>query len=650
MRQIRVVLLLGVLLLAFSTVSAQQLIPMSDVDMYVSSELELQGFPTTGGQLESIRQEISQNITTEMNNVVEQIGRLDGTNEVGRAWLGEVEEAAGQNTPTSARDQFNAYRQPQQIDAVTGNDNRPVLPREPEGIDREARDLVNRVSDSVRDLFRSEQGELPQYQYTGQRPATGLQALAERFGAEVNAINAGFAWDEMRQRQFYEALADGTSDYINDRIQRYRNVTKRVMRRYIQVMTASQELPISGYWRPESEIEYSRSGTCQVYVCDGCGGGVVPQPEEEDPGEPLCGFPAEPPFLVWRGAEHPYLPGTSSIYSAAPDINIEIARDSNGATIRNMRTEHTTEYEVVAPDRIIVRDTFREIGGCTLTAEYALVLVRQDETVCTIIELPEEPVSTPEPETTPVPGETNRMRVGQPIYNDPAECDSENTPPAMEEVSFVAQADGSILLDYGTGQLTLYGQGFGSYEYNTGTGRGLRQVVYLNLFGGGTQGSLSWSITTNGKQCFASHDLSLPGAQPDVVVTPAPDENNQSSENGNVSNEDVFDLLPGRYRAEWTELPGLCNPDLQPLAPNFSEVTLTLPDPLTVIMDYDGGQLQLTNGAPGMFFLTQMTDAFNASSTIMPLDATTVSFSWAGADTADPSITCIVMASLIPID
>ncbi|MBL8120706.1 MAG: hypothetical protein JNJ78_24500, partial [Anaerolineae bacterium] len=57
MRQIRVVLLLGVLLLAFSTVSAQQLIPMSDVDMYVSSELELQGFPTTGGQLESIRQE-----------------------------------------------------------------------------------------------------------------------------------------------------------------------------------------------------------------------------------------------------------------------------------------------------------------------------------------------------------------------------------------------------------------------------------------------------------------------------------------------------------------------------------------------------------------------------------------------------------------
>lgn len=647
MRYLHLPVLLILVLFTFSSVQAQQLIPMSDVDRYIQPELEVQGFPTTGAQIEAVRQEISQNITDELNNVVRQIGELEGGNPVGREWLQEVEQAASANTPQTAREQFISYRDRPQIDSVTGADTRPVLPQVPEGIDREASDLVNRISDSLRDIFRSEAGALPTYQYTGQRPATGLQALVERYGKEVNRINGEFAWNEQKRRQFSEALADGTSDYIQNRIDRYRNVTQRVMRRYIQIMNATQDLPIAGYWRVENEVEYQRSGTCEVYVCDGCGGGVIPQPEEEDPGEPLCGYEGDPSFLVWRGAEHPYVEGTSSIYSAATSVDIEIARDSNGATIRNMRTEHSTEYEVVAPDRIIVRDTFREIGGCTLTAEYALVLVRQDETVCNIIELPpDEGQATPEP--TPVPGEPRQLRVGQPLYTDPAECDATTTPPPLGEVTLTAQPDGSMLMDYGTGQVTLYSYGSGNYEFNTGTGVQLRQIISLSLRDNGTRGYLSWSNWSGGKNCYASLDLTLPGAEPDPVSTPAPTADS-SSGNDSTSPEQTAALLPGLYHAEWINLPGLCHAALQPTAPQFAEVALALPDAQTLQADYEGGQYTLINGAPGMFFALTDSETISGAASITVMDAQSASFGWTVADKGDASKSCVVMATLTRI-
>ena len=638
--------LLGAMFVSMTTAQAQQLIPMSDVDPYISNQLEVQQFPTTGAQIESIRQDISREIANEISSVVEQIGELDGTNAVGRAWLGEVEEAASANTPQTAREQWDSYRQ-------RGNpqtEDRPVLPQQPEGIDGEINDVVTRVSDSVRDIFRSEAGELPQYQYTGQRPATGLQALAERYGREVNRLNAEFAWDEQQRRQFAEAIADGASAYIDERIQRYRNVTKRVVRRFVQMMTASQELPISGYWRVEGEVEYTRSGNCAVYLCDGCGGGVIPQPEEEDPGEPLCGFDATPPFLVWRGMEHPYLEGTSSIYSAATQVEIQIARNGNGATLGNVRTEHTTEYEVVAPDRIVVRDVFREIGGCSMSAEYVLVLVRPDETVCNITELPDLD-ATSEPIVTPPPGEARPFRVGQPFYTDETQCDATTTPPTLEEITLTAQDDGSIVLGYGAEELTLYQQGQNYYEFNTGTGVALRQIVSLVLFEDGASGSLSWSNweTASGKNCYASLDVYLPGAEPDPISTPAPDVNVDPTPEGDIS-QPVGALSAGRYVAEWMELPGLCHADLEASAPHFDETIITVIDPLTVRMEFNGETVTLENGAEGMFFALTMSSQLNASGSLIVNDAESASFSWAGGDAVDSTKTCIVMATLTRVE
>jgi hypothetical protein len=639
---------LVVMLASFATVQAQQFIPMSDVDPYITHQLEVQQFPTTGAQIEAIRQEISQGIANEIGNVVESIGELDGVNQVGRAWLGEVEEAASANTPQTARQQWDDYRQRSTTNSE--GDDRPVLPQQPEGIDGEINDVITRVGDSVRDIFRSEAGELPQYQYTGQRPATGMQALAERYGREVNRLNAQFAWDEQRRREFAEAVADGASSYIDERIERYRNITKRMVRRFVQMMTASQELPISGYWRIEGEVEYARSGNCASYYCDGCGGGVIPQPEEEDPGEPLCGYDAAPPFLFWRGMEHPYLQGTSNIYSAATQVEIQIARNGNGATLGNLRTEHTLEYEVVAPDRIVVRDVFREIGGCSFSAEYVLVLVRPDETVCNITELPDFS-ATPEPVVTPPPGESRPFRVGQPFYTDETQCDATTTPPTLDEITLTAQTDGSMRVEYAEGEITLYQQGQNYYEFNTGTGVALRQIVSLVLFEDGASGNLSWSNvdTASGKNCYASLDVTLPGAEPAPISTPAPDVADDPSQDNGVS-QPASALSTGRYVAEWIELPGLCHADLEPVAPQFSEAIITVVDALTVTMDFNGETLTLENGAEGMFFALTMTSALNASTSLIVDSAESASFSWAGGDTADSSKTCVVMATLTRVE
>jgi hypothetical protein len=504
--------------------------------------------------------------------------------------------------------------------------------------------VAGRIADSVRDIFQSEGGSIPEYQYTGQQPGSGLRGALERFRDRLGTLPQD---ETMVNRQLIEAIADGTDGYIDERIARYRNITKRVIRRYIQMMAPSQDVPISGYWRVEP-YEVQRSGQCAIYICDGCGGGVIPQPEEEDPGEPLCGYGVEPPFLVWNGLEHPYLPGTSNIFSRATTSEWQIARDSNGATIRNLRVNHTTEYEVVAPDRIIVRDFIEEVGGCSLFAEYALVLVRQDETVCNIYEVPGGlPVDTPEP--TPPPGEERVMRVGQPFYTDEQACVEGNRPPALDDLRLTAQPNGLMQVDYAGGSQTLYTESPNFYVYSTGTGQWPRQTITLVLLDGGAQGDLAWSIQAeaDASNCYVSYPLSLPGAEPELVSTPAPTA--EPGSNGGAEPGTGGAMPPGLYTAEWMEIPGLCNEALLPEGPSFTEATLTQTGPEGAALTWDGGGFDLAAYAPDMYVASDERETLLASVSLMPMGDGTLAFGWSAVSHADPSVTCTLMATLTPV-
>jgi hypothetical protein len=641
--QRRILLLIAFLVLATGVAEAQVARPAPSIDTHIATQVELAGFPTTGSQIEAARQAISQHISNEIDHVAQQIGELERTSSVGRLYVEEIEAEAAAAPPVDSR--WGPYRDRPRTDPTTGEDTRPVLPRQPEGIDAQIDDVANRIADSVRDLFRSEQGAIPEYHYTGQNGSEGLQGLLERFRERLGTLP-----DDPRavMRQLKDAIVNGTDNYIDERIERYRNITKRVINRYIQIMTASDEVPISGYWRVEPFV-VEHSGNCISYYCDGCGGGVIPQPEEADPGEPLCGYDAEPPFLVWRGLEHPYLPGTSNIFSRATTSEWQTARDGNGATIRNMRVNHTTEYEVVAPDRIIVRDFTEEVGGCSFFAEYVLTLVRQDETVCNIMELPGDlPLETPE--TTPPPGEERTMRIGQPFYTDEAACLADNTPPiTSNEVRLTAQGDGSMRLDYAGGSVTLYTESANFYVFESGTDVSPRQTIYLTLLEGGVEGDLSWSITNaDGQNCYVSFPLSLPGAEGEIGATPPPAATD-APDNGSADQPDAgLDIAPGVYTAEWIDIPGLCQEALRPEGPSFSEVTISLPEPGLLVMAWESGELRLSHFAPGMYVTTISNDALNASVSLTAMGDGTHAFGWSAGSTTDTSLTCTLMATLTP--
>src|SRR5690606_36012252 len=113
----------------------------------------------------------------------------------------------------------------------------------------------------------------------------------------------------------------------------------------------------------------------------------------------------------------------------------------------------------------------------------------QDETVCNIMDV--TPESADDDDPTLPPGETRTMRVGMPLYQDESQCDDSNRPPMLDNVLLTAGVDGSLTLDDGSGMQTLYGDGWGYYEFNAGSS-GAREVISLALYNGGRDGQLSW--------------------------------------------------------------------------------------------------------------------------------------------------------------
>lgn len=627
-------------LLAVGGVAAQDDLAAS-LGIYIDTHVELQGFPTTGSQIEAARQAVAQNIDREINHVIEAVGGLESTS-VGREYIEAVDAAVDGSTPLTSAQQFLQTRP--RNDPFS--DNRPAVPQH-DGIDAE---ITRQINDALRDLFRSDDGgELPTYQYT-ERPhqQTRLDELMQRYGREIAAMQGELALNEQEQRLLAEAVADGASDAIDAANPTHRNLVKRIIRRYVQVMTASQELPIAGYWRVPP-VEYSRSGACEIYTGDN--GGMAPITEEEWPTYPLCGYdPGDAlPFLVWQGHEAPYIPGTSSIYSPTSTVEIQVARSGSGATLRSVRTTHAVEYEVVAPDRIVVRESFIEEGGCSLYAEYTIELARQDETVCNLTEIPPEPDAEPDP-TVP-PGESRVMQVGSPWYQDEAACDASNTPPDMDTMTLTANADHSLTLDYGSGTKTLYSSGWGYYEYSTGTNTP-REHIQLNLYDGGRAGHLNWSLrsASTGQDCHASRALGLPDAADFDTPLDAPTDDPQTGDPLETTGDEAAfgAVFPGEYSAEWIVMDGLCPADLLPFAPQFETATLSEPETGAVALQFGDSALRFALIAAGTYMGSAPTDNGRIDTSLTTATPGQASFAWTWS-TGDGQM-CMVMATLTKRD
>jgi hypothetical protein len=256
------------------------------------------------------------------------------------------------------------------------------------------------------------------------------------------------------------------------------------------------------------------------------------------------------------------------------------------------------------------------------------------------------------PEPTPVPGEPKTMRVAQQFILDEDACDETTSPPDFDSITFTPNADGSLLLDYGSGTFTLYSDDNGYYEYNTGNNAAVRLNVALVLYSGGTEGSISWSSQADyGKpNCFVTRDLVLPGAEPPLISTPDAAATASPAEDNPQNDSSDLQLLPGLYEAAWIELPGLCaDAALGEIAPHFAEVRVSLPDAASALVDSTTWQSLLNMAAPGTYFAIAMDEELNSSTSLSAGLAGSASFSWSAAGAKDSSKSCVVMATLTKI-
>ncbi len=602
MRTLFLTLMLA-LLLGISTVFAQ------DAGLALASTLDARaaanGLPSGDGAISAGEQALGAALSSEIDAFAQQVSEFAQSSPENSGWVASIEQTAqkfngqiesipaqGDPRAQAISDAVAQYGQEVEAlqaqtpldpraqaisDAVAQYGSEPVLDPRGQAISDAVAQYGNEpvldpraqaISDAVA-------------QYGRQSVDPRAQAISDavaQYGKEIAQEQGQGQLSLDDQRRVVQTVRESASEYIDQSGVEHPAIAKRHINHLIQIMVPQHLLPINGYWRA-LPFSMTTSGQCvNTYGDnDGPGGNSV----EEDPGQPLCGYASEGmlPFIVWNGETQPYLPGSSSIYSQEPRFDIEIVRDGNGQSTGSVKMTTTVEYEVVAPDQIHVHLLIQEEDGCSMSADYILELVTADESVCAVAPA----ISTPEPTEPPPVVEEGPYQVGLPLFNDETECHENNTPPAFSEMRLLEQPDGSIVMDYGTGQQVVYHSGSSYYEYDSGMAGATRQSISLYLYSDGSGGSLSWSINAkDGNICYASHDLTLPGAENSMEATPAPDGSDDSGESGAVSDLGDAPSVPlpeGTYNVTWAEFPGLpCPASMQPDVPNFPQVTITAAD------------------------------------------------------------------------
>lgn len=393
--------------------------------------------------------------------------------------------------------------------------------------------------------------------------------------------------------QVGQTVKDGTSDYIkNDPKIKRKNINRKRAENRIEFYVPSQMLPINGRWRVQP---YRTNVIGDCFNTDAWAHGDGGGSDVEELGDPLCGYEnlGGLPFITWQGSIHMYLPGTSSIYSDYPSTGYLATRsEANGPLDSSRKYVTTVEYEVVAPDRILVHYLARFDGGCAIEATYEIVLVKADESVCPAQSSYVPTKGNTEPgQITPVKDDDELPIEEPPVFEGPytvgmpfgtaPQCEF----PTMTEVRLLDQGNGVLVMDYGTGQKTLYRDSTG-YTYDSGFGPTGWENLSL-FFNSNGNGYLTWNKTdATGQMCSVSQDLYLPGQVP--ADTPTTD-STTSSDAGPVAGGTLAD---GEYAVEWSIMEATCPADLQAVMPSFTNVTVTFNDK-TVVLSYDGGEIVL---------------------------------------------------------
>lgn len=585
LQRILIVLVLAMLCVNLSSADAQD--EVSLFATILDQRAAANGLSSGDGNISATERSISTALIDEITGFDELVTSFEAESADNSAWLESAE-----TTVQNFNEQITLDPRAEAVSAAVDQyvvDTEPIIEQAP--LDPRAEAVVHAVSQYVGDPVIDPRGEAVSHavdQYVvdengGVDPrAEAISWAVEQYGKDrldprAEALSHAVAQyvvdndaDSYEDRQrVTDTVRESASEYVNQSNVRRPGITKRHVNHLIQFMVPNAMLPINGYWRI-LPFSMNTSGDCVDTYGDN--DGPPTNGSEQDPGSPLCGYAeaGELPFIVWNDI-HPYLPGSSSIYSQLPYEEIVVTSDRSGASTGSLLITTTTEYEVVAPDRIIVHLLIQEEGGCSMTAEYVIELVTPDESVCPALSA----VSTPEP--TPVPPEVveGPYTIGMPFYTDEAQCTDANTAPELSgELRLLEQADGSVIIDYGAGTQLVYG-GDGFYQFDTGMDAAVRQLVTLVLFEDGSGGNVSWSNNAkDGNICYVSHDLTLPGFEGDEPVsTPTPDDDPNSGSNNEIP--PAPPLTAGNYTVTWSAFPGLdCAPELEEMLPKFAEATL----------------------------------------------------------------------------
>jgi hypothetical protein len=117
---------------------------------------------------------------------------------------------------------------------------------------------------------------------------------------------------------------------------------------------------------------------------------------------------------------------------------------------------------------------------------------------------------------------------------------------------------------------------------------------------------------------------------------------------GSPSDNPTGSALPGTYSVEWIVLDMACPTDLRPIAPTFTEVTITLTDTTTAVLDYGTGTYTVMDTTGQAFFMGNNDPGaeigYNMS--VFSTDANTAALAWYGFLPSNPDVTCAATAML----
>lgn len=317
---------------------------------------------------------------------------------------------------------------------------------------------------------------------------------------------------------------------------------------------------------------------------------------------PVCQAQDQHVLTIYeQGFSYPHM--VSNAYGQGSVNRTMLVQD--GVSTGTYTTLSGTQIEVLSRTQFVVKQVYRERGGCSQIITTYYELVEETETACEQVievvpeDLPQEPISTPPPLP---PIETESYTVAMPII--PETCTADTRPPdAFTQAALtVDEGYGALTVDYGAGTFTAFQNGDLKYSYAD-----TRQGVFmLDFTFYGEQIGFHWYKANAGGECMI--DGELRPTLPENTDAPAPDTNTPMA------------VIVGRpYTVTWTPMEAFCTPETLAALPNFTQATLTAQDN-GFVLNFDGGSYALVDES-GANFYSYMQMGTDGSYTMISLNS-----------------------------